>query len=110
MSLTSRILPALRRLRLFTLTRDPLSTITKTMASTAALTKLPTPIRDLVANAAPDGASDFGKSEKDKAEVTQWIEKIAEGSVAKPESLKVSIQDVRVRCGSELVCRIWTAS
>ncbi|EPT05209.1 hypothetical protein FOMPIDRAFT_1111941 [Fomitopsis schrenkii] len=58
------------------------------MASTAALTKLPVPLRDLVANAASDGSSDFGKSEKDTAEVTQWIEKIAEGSVAKPENLK----------------------
>ena len=107
MGLTSRILPALQRLRLFTFNRDP---ITKTMASASALTKLPTPLRDLVANAAPDGASDFGKSEKDKAEVTQWIEKIAEGSVAKPENLKVSTLAARVRCGSELVCRIWTAS
>ena len=96
MGLTSRILPALQRLRLFTFNRDPLSTITKTMASASALTKLPTPLRDLVANAAPDGASDFGKSEKDKAEVTQWIEKIAEGSVAKPENLKVSTLAARV--------------
>lgn len=86
MGLTSRILPALRRLQLFTFTRDPLSTITITMASTAALTKLTAPLRDLVANAAP---SDFGKSEKDTAEVTQWIDKIAEDSVAKPKNLKV---------------------
>lgn len=56
------------------------------MASTAALTKLTAPLRDLVANAAP---SDFGKSEKDTAEVTQWIDKIAEDSVAKPKNLKV---------------------
>lgn len=98
MGLTSRSLPALQRLRLrlFTFNRDPLSTITYTMASTAALTKLPVPLRDLVANAASDGSSDFGKSEKDTAEVTQWIEKIAEGSVAKPENLKVYTPAKRV--------------
>ena len=80
------------------------------MSVQAALAKLTPPIRDLVAVAAQDGSEDFGKSEKDKAEVTQWIEKIAEGSVAKPENLKVSTLAARVRCGSELVCRIWTAS
>ncbi|KAH9936283.1 nucleic acid-binding protein [Fomitopsis serialis] len=58
------------------------------MASATSLSKLPVPLRDLVANAAVDGSSDFGKSEKEKAEVTGWIEKIAEGEVAKPQNLK----------------------
>ncbi|KAH9841534.1 uncharacterized protein C8Q71DRAFT_700858 [Rhodofomes roseus] len=58
------------------------------MASATVLSKLPEPVRDLVANAAVDGSSDFGKSEKDKAEVTEWIEKIAQGEVAKPQNLK----------------------
>ena len=80
------------------------------MSVQAALAKLPSPLKDLVTGAVQGGSEDFGKSEKDKAEVTQWIEKIAEGSVAKPENLKVSTLAARVRCGSELVCRIWTAS
>ena len=30
-----------------------------------------------------------GKSEKDKAEVAQWLEDIAKGNVVKPENFKV---------------------
>ncbi|EIW59492.1 nucleic acid-binding protein [Trametes versicolor FP-101664 SS1] len=58
------------------------------MSAAAALAKLPSPLRDLVAGAAQDGSEDFGKSEKDKAEVAEWIDKVAQGDVAKPESLK----------------------
>ena len=54
-----------------------------------SLSSLQPPLRDLVAGAAQDGAKDFGVSEKDKAEVTAWIERVAHGTVAKPESLKV---------------------
>ncbi|KZT73811.1 nucleic acid-binding protein [Daedalea quercina L-15889] len=58
------------------------------MASTAALAKLPVALRDLVTNATVDGSSDFGKSEKDKAEVTEWIDKIAVGEIVRPQNLK----------------------
>ncbi|TFK91134.1 nucleic acid-binding protein [Polyporus arcularius HHB13444] len=57
------------------------------MSVQAALAKLPSPLRDLVTGAAQDG-SDFGKSEKDKAEVAEWIDKAAQGDVAKPENFK----------------------
>ena len=59
------------------------------MSVQAALAKLAPPLRDLVAAAAQDGSEDFGKSEKDKAEVAQWIDKVAQGDVAKAENLKV---------------------
>ncbi|KAI0732012.1 hypothetical protein C8Q72DRAFT_882776 [Fomitopsis betulina] len=75
------------------------------MASTAALTKLTAPLRDLVANAAP---SDFGKSEKDTAEVTQWIDKIAEDSVAKPKNLKDLDDQLTLR--TYLVSNYYTAA
>ena len=91
MNLLTRVLPAVRRLQYFTHIWDPLPLLTRTMASTTAVAKLPVPLRDLVANAATDGSSDFGKSEKDKAEVTEWIEKIAEGEVVKPQNLKVRV-------------------
>ncbi|KAI0720467.1 hypothetical protein C8T65DRAFT_633102 [Cerioporus squamosus] len=58
------------------------------MSVQAALAKLPSPLKDLVTGAAQDGSEDFGKSEKDKAEVAEWIEKAAQGDVAKPENFK----------------------
>ncbi|KAI0372123.1 nucleic acid-binding protein [Pilatotrama ljubarskyi] len=58
------------------------------MSASAALTKLPSPLRDLVVGAAQDGSEDFGKSEKDKAEVADWIDKVARGDVAKPDNFK----------------------
>ncbi|KAI0648084.1 nucleic acid-binding protein [Trametes meyenii] len=58
------------------------------MSVNAALAKLPSPLRDLVSAAAQDGGEDFGKSEKDKAEVAEWIDKVAQGDVAKPDKLK----------------------
>ncbi|KAI0926956.1 hypothetical protein AcW1_007664 [Taiwanofungus camphoratus] len=60
----------------------------RTMSSAAALSKLDVPLRSLVANAATDGSKDFGRSEKDKTQVAEWIEKIAQGDIAKPERLK----------------------
>ncbi|OSX59818.1 hypothetical protein POSPLADRAFT_1048287 [Postia placenta MAD-698-R-SB12] len=50
--------------------------------------KLPSPLRDLVAQATSDGSTDFGKSEKDKTEVAEWIEKISQGDIVKPQNLK----------------------
>ncbi|KAI0335930.1 nucleic acid-binding protein [Cubamyces sp. BRFM 1775] len=58
------------------------------MSASAALAKLPSPLRDLVAAAAQDGSEDFGRSEKDKAEVAEWIDKVAQGEVAKPDNFK----------------------
>ncbi|KAI0712196.1 hypothetical protein C8Q76DRAFT_733767 [Earliella scabrosa] len=58
------------------------------MSVQAALAKLPSPLKDLVTSAVQDGSEDFGKSEKDKAEVAEWIGKVAQGDVAKPENFK----------------------
>ncbi|KAI0670815.1 hypothetical protein C8Q78DRAFT_1032135 [Trametes maxima] len=58
------------------------------MSAGAALAKLPSPLRDLVSAVAQDGSEDFGKSEKDQAEVAEWIDKVAQGDVAKAENLK----------------------
>ena len=55
----------------------------------SAVSKLHSPLRELVVGATQDGSSDFGKNEKDKAEVAEWIENVAAGQVAKPDSLKV---------------------
>ena len=55
----------------------------------SAVGKLNSPLKELVAGATQDGSADFGKNEKDKAEVSEWIEKVAAGEVSKPEGLKV---------------------
>ena len=59
------------------------------MSAQATLAKLTPLLRDLVSAAALDGSESFGKSEKDKVEVAQWIDKIAQGDIAKAENLEV---------------------
>lgn len=56
------------------------------MASSSAISKLPSPLRDLVASVKDE---DFGTSDKDKAEVSDWISKVAQGDIVKPEAAKV---------------------
>jgi aminoacyl tRNA synthase complex-interacting multifunctional protein 1 len=51
------------------------------MSYESSISKLPSPLKDLVATS----QADVGKTEADKAEVAQWIEKIAEGEVALPD-------------------------
>ena len=62
------------------------------MASTSqsVLLKLQSPLKELVVGAAQEGSPDFGKTEKDQAEVAEWIERVALGSAVKPETLKAS--------------------
>ena len=55
------------------------------MASKAALASLPSPLRDLVAAATPN-EQDYGTTDQDKAEVKDWISKVAEGEIVKPSS------------------------
>lgn len=53
--------------------------------SQAAISKLHAPLRDLVSGSTPD----LGKSDKDQTEVTQWLEKVAQGEAVKADTLKV---------------------
>ena len=57
------------------------------MASSSALEALPNPLRDLVATAA-SSADDFGTSDKDKVDVSEWIIKVAKGDVVQPSATK----------------------
>jgi len=52
--------------------------------SDSFITKLPLPLKDLVLGATPE----MGKSDKDKAEVAEWIEKVAQGDIVKPAGVK----------------------
>ena len=56
----------------------------------SAVTKLQSPLKELVTGATQDGSAEFGKNEKDKKEVEEWIEKAAGGEFAKAEVLKAS--------------------
>ena len=68
------------------------------MSAHSALAKLPSPLKDLVSAATQDGSEDFGRSEKDKAEVAEWLDKVAQGNVAKPENFKVREFSVVGKC------------
>lgn len=50
-----------------------------------SISKLVSPLKDLVLGVTPE----LGKTDKDKAEVIEWIEKIAQGDIIKPEGVKV---------------------
>ncbi|KAG1882606.1 hypothetical protein F4604DRAFT_1678131 [Suillus subluteus] len=51
------------------------------MSYESSISRLPSPLKDLVVTS----QADVGKTEADKAEVAQWIEKVAEGEVALPD-------------------------
>ncbi|KAG2151410.1 hypothetical protein DEU56DRAFT_728042 [Suillus clintonianus] len=53
------------------------------MSYESSVSELPSPLKDLLVNSQVD----VGKTEADKAEVAQWIEKVAEGEVVKPAAL-----------------------
>jgi aminoacyl tRNA synthase complex-interacting multifunctional protein 1 len=59
------------------------------MSAQAALSKLDAAVKDLVIATTHDGSQDFGKSEEDKAQVIEWIEKVAQGDITKEGSLLV---------------------
>jgi hypothetical protein len=46
--------------------------------SDPSIAKLPFPLKDLVLGATPD----LGKSDQDNTEITEWIEKVAQGDIA----------------------------
>lgn len=56
------------------------------MSYEVSLSKLPCPLKDLVANA----QADTGRTDTDKLEVANWIDKVASGDIVKSESLSVS--------------------
>ena len=47
--------------------------------------KLASPISELLSGGSPE----LGKSEVDKADVIEWIERVAQGDIVKPEMVQV---------------------
>lgn len=60
------------------------------MSAKSLTGSLPPSLRDLVVTACPND-EDFGSSDKDKAEVVNWIQQAASGSSAKPLEPKVML-------------------
>lgn len=68
----------------------PFKLATLRAMSSASIAKLHSPLKELVASASHEGGALLGTSEQDKAEVAEWIEKVAAGEAVKPASLQVS--------------------
>lgn len=62
------------------------------MSYEVSLSKLPSPLKDLVTNA----QADAGKTDNDKLEVVSWIDKVAAGEIVKSERFSVSSSARRV--------------
>ncbi|KAJ3731104.1 hypothetical protein DFJ43DRAFT_1081449 [Lentinula guzmanii] len=58
------------------------------MAFEDSVSKLNSAVKDLVTSVTKDDASLSGKSDKDQAEVAQWIEKVGQGDIVKPDNFK----------------------
>jgi len=54
-----------------------------------SVSKLSSPVKELVQAVAQPETSLVGKTEKDQAEIAQWIDKVAQGDLVKAENIKV---------------------
>jgi aminoacyl tRNA synthase complex-interacting multifunctional protein 1 len=59
------------------------------MALEVALSKLASPVKDLALSVTQNASLYVGESDKDKAEVVGWIERVAQGDLVKEDALKV---------------------
>ncbi|KAK7469213.1 G4 quadruplex nucleic acid binding protein [Stygiomarasmius scandens] len=53
-----------------------------------SVSKLSSPVKELVQTVAQPETSLVGKTEKDQAEIAQWIDKVAQGDLVKAENIK----------------------
>jgi len=83
MTITSKLIRVTRPYRLQPLNPHPRLDLRR-MSSSESIAKLPTPLRDLITKAIKHDSV----NSEDKIEVTQWIEKVANGEVGKAEGLK----------------------
>jgi aminoacyl tRNA synthase complex-interacting multifunctional protein 1 len=58
--------------------------------SELSISKLRSPLKDLVLGATPE----LGKSDKDRAEVAGWIDKVAQGDIVSPSKVKVCVSEI----------------
>ena len=78
------------------------------MSAATSIAKLHSPLKELVSGVAD---AHHGKSEKDKAEVSEWIEKVAAGEAVKPGGLQVRMSGaIKGVTDNELQDRTWMLS
>ena len=70
------------------------------MSFQAAIARLNQPLNDLVQSTLRDVVHASGKSDKDQAEVVQWIDMVAQGDIVKPGSLTVILKLLLQSAGS----------
>lgn len=61
------------------------------MAAQPSIAKLHSPLKELVTAASAEITSSFGRTEKEQAEVAEWVAHVAAGTIATPEDLKVCV-------------------
>ena len=61
----------------------------RSMSSTDAFSPLSSPLRELVVGSAQQDQQQLGASEKDRADIAQWVEKAAQVGFVKPDALQV---------------------
>lgn len=59
------------------------------MSSTNPFSPLSSPLRELVVGSAQQDQQQLGASEKDQADIAQWVEKAAQVHFVKPDALQV---------------------
>lgn len=59
------------------------------MSSTDVFSKLSSPLRELLVGSAQQDQQQLGVSEKDQADIAEWIEKAVQEDFAKPDALPV---------------------
>lgn len=62
-----------------------------TMSSNDVFSKLSSPLHDLLAGSAQQDRQQLGVSEKDQAEITQWVEKAAQPDFVKSDAFLVCL-------------------
>jgi aminoacyl tRNA synthase complex-interacting multifunctional protein 1 len=59
------------------------------MSSADAVSSLSSPLRELLVGSTQQDQQQLGVSEKDRADIAQWVEKAAQADLVKPDALQV---------------------
>ena len=81
------------------------------MSFQASLAKLSSPLKALVTGAIQleNGSGDTGKSDKDEADVIEWIEKVAQGDIVKLSGIKVRLFGLVITSVATTDCQLEAA-
>src|SRR6266850_1086881 len=66
-----------------------LNLFSRSMSSTDAFSSLSSPLRELLVGFTQQDQQQQGVSEKDRADIAQWVEKVARADFVKPDDLQL---------------------